>query len=122
MLGNVYEGRNCSVARILEVVGERWTLLIIADALRGARRFQDFLDGMDIARNVLAARLGGLVASGVMTRTPYQDRPARHEYLLTAKGRELATVVVSLMQWGDRHAAAPDGPPVVTEHGGCGGR
>lgn len=122
VLGNVYEGRDCSVARVLEVVGERWTLLIVTDALRGARRFHDFLESMGIARNVLSARLYALVDNGVMTRVRYQHSPPRYEYLLTDKGRELALVVIPLMQWGDRYLCGPDGPPVVTEHRGCGGR
>lgn len=121
MLKRTYEDQDCSVARALEVVGERWTLLIIRDMINGVHRFDDFLASMGIARNVLTERLGMLVAHGVVERVPYQDRPERFEYHLTGVGRELGLAVVSLMQWGDRHFAGPEGPPRVAMHPGCGG-
>jgi DNA-binding HxlR family transcriptional regulator len=123
MLKRTYDDQVCSLARTLEVVGERWTLLIIRDTLTtGASRFDDFLERLDIARNVLTDRLRGLVEHGVLERARYQERPERFEYRLTAKGMELATPVVALMTWGDRHLAGPEGPPRVIEHPGCGGR
>ena len=120
MLGNTYEGQVCSVARTLEVVGERWTILIIRDAFRGIRRFDDFQRSLGVARNVLQGRLERLVEHGILKRVPYQERPERFEYRLTESGIDLWPVVVALLNWGDRHAA-PDGPPVVLEHRGCGG-
>ena len=110
---------NCSVAQCLEVVGEWWTMLIVRDALLGVRRFEEFQTRLGIARNVLAARLEHLVDHGVFERVPYQQRPERHEYRLTAKGRDLWTVVVAMRQWGDRWAA-PEGPPVQMVHTNCG--
>ncbi|PSL57759.1 HxlR family transcriptional regulator [Saccharothrix carnea] len=121
MLRRTYDDQVCSVARALEVVGERWTLLIIRDALSGVTRFDGFLHRLPIARNVLSDRLNGLVEHGVLERVRYQDRPPRHEYRLTAKGRELTPVVLALMEWGDNHLPTPTGPPAVAEHVGCGG-
>lgn len=120
MLYRTYENQACSVARTLEVVGERWTFLIIRDALTGTRRFDDFLAGLGIARNVLTVRLRSLVEHGIMVRVPYQERPVRHEYVLTPEGSDLATAVLALMGWGDRHLAGEDGPPRRAEHD-CGG-
>ena len=110
MLHRTYEGQVCSVARALEIVGERWTLLILRDALLGVRRFDDFQASLGIARNVLTDRLGRLVEAGVLEKRAYSERPPRHEYRLTDKGRDLWPVVHALVTWGDRHEA-PDGPP-----------
>jgi DNA-binding HxlR family transcriptional regulator len=113
VLGKTYDREVCSAARALELVGERWSLLIVRKALyAGARRFGDFRS-LGIATNVLASRLDGFVEAGLMET----DGP---EYLLTEQGRELATVVVALTAWGDRWLA-PDGPPVHYTHTGCGG-
>ncbi len=120
MLRRTYDNEVCSLARALEVVGERWTLLIIRDAFTGLRRFDDFHQSLAIARNVLADRLSLLVDEGVFERVRYQDRPERYEYRLTHQGRDLATAVMALMQWGDRHLAGPGGPPRVIEHVSCG--
>ncbi|MBB5954016.1 DNA-binding HxlR family transcriptional regulator [Saccharothrix tamanrassetensis] len=122
MLRRTYDGQICSVARTLEVVGERWTLLIVRDALLGVTRFDGFLGRLSIARNVLSDRLSGLVEHGVLERVQYQDRPPRHEYRLTNRGRELTTVILSLREWGDRHLAGEAGPPQLSEHADCGGR
>lgn len=121
MLRRTYDDQVCSIARALEVVGERWTLLIVRDALSGVTRFDGFLHRMPIARNVLSDRLTMLVEYGVLERVRYQDRPPRHEYRLTARGRDLTPVVLALMAWGDRHLPTPTGPPAVAEHVGCGG-
>lgn len=121
MLGRSYDDQVCSVARALEIVGERWTLLIVRDALLGTTRFEEFLGGLGIARNVLADRLQALVCAGILDRTPYRYRPLRHEYQLTTKGRDLGVVVISLMEWGDRYLAGGGGPPRLAEHLGCGG-
>ncbi|WP_158846012.1 winged helix-turn-helix transcriptional regulator [Saccharothrix deserti] len=119
MLRRTYDDQLCSIARTLEVVGERWTLLIVRDALSGVTRFDGFLTCLPIARNVLSDRLNGLVQHGVLERVQYQDRPPRHEYRLTARGRELTSVLLALMEWGDRHVPNPTGPPSVAEHVGC---
>jgi DNA-binding HxlR family transcriptional regulator len=119
MLGRTY-GMNCSVARTLEIVGERWTLLILRDAFFGVRRFGDFADNLGIARNVLQDRLSRLVDEGLMERVPYQERPVRHEYRLTKKGKDLWPVLDSLRQYGDAHLS-PDGPPMIVTHRDCGG-
>jgi DNA-binding HxlR family transcriptional regulator len=121
MLPNTYAQQNCSIARSLEVIGERWTLLIIRDALKGVRRFEDFRVRLGIAHNVLSDRLNHLTEAGVLARSLYQSRPDRYEYVLTERGLDLWPVVMSLLLWGDRHFA-PDGPPVLTLHHGCGGR
>lgn len=120
VLNRTYDNQVCSVARALEVVGERWTLLIVRDALLGIRRFDDFQRGLGVARNVLANRLERLVEAGILERTLYQEHPPRHEYRLTERGRDLQPVIFSLMRWGDKYAA-PDGPPLMMLHRGCGG-
>src|ERR1041384_2191025 len=98
MLKSDYHGQDCSIARALEVVGERWTLLIVRDAFRGIRRFDDFQESLGISRNVLTERLARLVDEGVLERVPYQQRPERFEYVLTAKGRELRVALAALRQ------------------------
>jgi DNA-binding HxlR family transcriptional regulator len=103
MLGRDYEGQNCSVARTLELVGERWTLLIVRDAFLGRRRFEEFQESLGIARNILTDRLAKLVDHGIFERIRYQERPERYEYRLTDKGRDLRVPLLALMQWGDQH-------------------
>ena len=120
MLRNDYADQNCAIAGTLELIGERWTLLIVRDAFLGVRRFDDFQRSLGIARNVLQARLERLVEAGILKRVRYQERPERFEYRLTRKGVDLWPVLVALMGWGDRHLF-PDGPPVVLRHKGCGG-
>jgi len=121
MLGRTYEGQNCSAARALEVAGERWSLLIIRDALfRGITRFSDFQRSLGVAPNILATRLDSFVGAGLMELRQYSERPPQHEYLLTGKGRDLGPVIIALTAWGDRWAA-PQGPPIAYEHQGCGG-
>lgn len=119
MLGREYD-QVCSIARTLEVLGERWTLLIIRDIFSRRRRFDQIQENLGIARNVLSARLDWLVAEGIIEKRPYQERPPRYEYFLTAKGLELWPVMVSMMHWGDRHLT-DTGPPMVIRHKGCGG-
>jgi len=103
MLNRDYEGQNCSVARALEVVGERWTLLIVRDVSFGLRRFDELQENLGIARNVLADRLNRLVEEGVLERVRYSERPERFEYRLTRKGRDLDIALSGLRQWGDRY-------------------
>ena len=121
MLGTDYAHQICSIARALEVVGERWTLLILRDLFIGIRRFDDLVDSLGVTRTVLARRLAHLVAEGVVERRPYQQRPERFEYLPTPKGEELLGVLALLLQWGDRHYPHPGGPPRLLLHRGCGG-
>jgi DNA-binding HxlR family transcriptional regulator len=121
MLGRTYDNQVCSIARSLEVLGERWTLLIVRDAILGLRRFDDFQASLGVARNVLTDRLGRLVDAGILDRVRYQDRPARYEYQLTPMGRELGVPIIGLMHWGDRHLAGQAGPPRLTRHHDCGG-
>jgi DNA-binding HxlR family transcriptional regulator len=120
MLGNTYDNQVCSIARTLELIGERWTLLIVRDAFLGVRRFDELQSSLGVARNVLQNRLERLVEHGILDRVRYQERPERFEYRLTEKGLDLWPVLVSLISWGDRHAA-PDGPPIILEHRDCGG-
>ena len=100
MLKRNYEGQeSCSVAQVLEIIGERWTWLIIRDAFLGITRFIDFEESLGIARNVLADRLNRLVEQGIFERVLYQERPARYEYRLTQKGSDLFTALNALRQW-----------------------
>lgn len=120
MLGRTYDSQVCSIARALEVVGERWTLLILRNAVfAGTTRFRDFQHSLGIATNVLANRLDALVDSGLMERSPALDRASGHLYVLTDKGRDLTPVLIELTEWGDRWAA-PDGPPIHYVHDACG--
>jgi DNA-binding HxlR family transcriptional regulator len=116
-----YPDQVCSIARALEVVGERWTLLILRESLVGAERFEEFQSALGIASNVLTGRLKLLCDHGVLERVPDESRPGRPKYVLTDKGRELAPALLVLMKWGDRHYPSPGGPPRLSLHAGCGG-
>jgi DNA-binding HxlR family transcriptional regulator len=120
MLRADYSGQNCSIARSLEVVGERWTILILREAFLGTYRFDEIQRNLGVARNVLQTRLERLLEAGILKKVPYQERPPRYEYRLTAKGVDLWPVVVALIKWGDRYEA-PNGPPVLLIHKDCGG-
>ena len=111
MLRRDYEGQVCSIARALEVVGDRWTLLVVRDVALGRNRFDQLLDSLGVASNVLTDRLSRLVEEGILERVRYSERPERFEYRLTKKGAELRLVLLSLMQWGDRHLS--DKPPRI---------
>jgi DNA-binding HxlR family transcriptional regulator len=106
---------NCSVARALELIGDRHTVLILREAFVGERRFDRMQRHTGVARNILSDRLNKLVAFGILTRRPYQERPVRHEYVLTEKGLDLYPVLVGLMQWGERHG----GGATVEPHLAC---
>ena len=112
--------QNCSIARTVAVLGERWTLVILREAFTRRRRFEDIQRDLGIARNILADRLQRLVAEGILERRAYQQRPERFEYRLTDKGRDLYPVLIALMQWGDRYTAGEAGPPVELIHEPCG--
>ena len=109
----------CSIAASLEIVGDRWTILILRDAFRGLRRFDEFRRDLDIPRAVLADRLRRLVEHGVLVKRAYQERPVRYEYRLTKMGIELSPILVALMQWGDRWTIE-GGPPTQLVHEPCG--
>jgi DNA-binding HxlR family transcriptional regulator len=123
MLKRHYDGQEaCSVAMTLEIVGERWTWLIVRDAFLGLAKFDEFQQSLGIARNVLADRLKRLTDAGVFERVLYAERPERYEYVLTEKGRDLFTALNALRQWGDEHLSEKpmrllrtkaDGTPVV---------
>jgi|SRR6478609_913452 DNA-binding HxlR family transcriptional regulator len=111
MLKRDYDGQVCSIARSLELVGDRWTLLIVRDLVLGLSRFDELLTSLGVASNVLTDRLNRLTEEGIVERVRYSERPERFEYRLTQKGRELGPVLLALMQWGDRHIA--DKPPRI---------
>ena len=117
-----YSADNCSIARTLGVVGEKWTLLVLREAFYGVRRFDDFHTALGCARNLLAARLKTLVAHAILERVAYTDERGRgrYEYRLTDKGRDLFPAVAALMQWGDRWTADTSGPAVQLLHRDCG--
>lgn len=120
MLGKSYDNQVCSMARALDLVGERWSLLIVRDALfAGVTRFNDFQHNLGVASNILKSRLDGFVAAGIMERRRYSEHPEQYEYLLTDKGRDLAPALVALTAWGDRWAS-PGGPPIIYTHNTCG--
>jgi DNA-binding HxlR family transcriptional regulator len=111
---------NCSLARTLSVVGDRWTLLVLREAYLRVRRFDEFQERLGIARRVLAERLKRLVDHGVLRKVAYQDAPPRFEYRLTQKGLDLYPALISLVHWGDEHYAGKKGPPLLHRHLTCG--
>lgn len=122
MVWTDYDSRTCSIARTLDVVGERWTLLILRDLFQGVRRFEELRAHLGAPRDVLTKRLGTLVDAGIVERLPYQEPGARQrfEYRPTAAGHELRPVLIALLNWGDTHLSAAEGPPVRVTHTGCG--
>jgi DNA-binding HxlR family transcriptional regulator len=117
-----FKDMNCSIAQCLEIVGEWWSMLIVRDAFLGVTRFDDFQGRLGISRNVLNQRLARLVAEGIFDKVPYQEHPPRHDYRLTAKGRDLWLVLTAMRQWGDRWAPGAGGPAVELLHRSCGER
>jgi DNA-binding HxlR family transcriptional regulator len=113
VLKREYTGQDCSIARALEIVGERWTLLIIRDASLGRSRFDEFQESLGISRNVLAERLARLVDEGILERVLYQERPPRYEYRLTQKGSDLRVALTALRQWGDAYLS--EEPPTLLQ-------
>ncbi|TQF01238.1 helix-turn-helix transcriptional regulator [Kitasatospora acidiphila] len=115
---------NCTVQRALALIGEKWTLLVLRDAMNGVRRFDDFRRHVGLSEAVLADRLRKLVAAGIMQTVPYREPGlrTRHEYKLTPKGWDLWPAMIALKQWGDRYTADPDGPPWEVDHRDCGAR
>jgi DNA-binding HxlR family transcriptional regulator len=119
VLGKDYEGQDCALARSLEVIGERWTLLIVRDAFYGVRRFNDFQAHLDIPKAVLADRLRGLVDDGILERRPDPAHASRHQYELTTAGLDLWPVLRALLAWGGRHRAVNSR---LFKHAACGTR
>jgi DNA-binding HxlR family transcriptional regulator len=121
MLNRHYEGQEaCSVAQTLEIIGERWTLLIIRDAFLGLTKFAEFHESLGIARNILADRLRRLVDEGIFERIPYAGRPPRYEYVLTEKGRDLYPIFLAMMRWGERWLDDAERTSIVLTHVPCG--
>ena len=121
MLRADYPGQACSIAKSLEVIGERWSLLIVRDVMNGNRRFGELQTSLGIARNVLSARLQRLVDEDILERRAYHESPPRYEYFLTQKGLDLWPALIALLHWGDRYSSGPDGPTKVIVHKECGG-
>ena len=111
---------NCSLARAMAVVGDRWTLLVLREAFLRVRRFDEFQERLGIARRVLTERLKHLVDHDVLEKVAYSQAPLRHEYRLTEKGLGLYPVIISLVHWGDEHYAGKKGPPLLHRHKACG--
>jgi len=115
-----FDGQNCSIARALAVIGERWTLLVLREVLLGRRRFEEIRRNTGVASNILADRLETLVAHGVLQRRSAEGQDA-HEYVATRKGADLTPVLLTLMAWGDRYEdPAGLGAPRVPVHTACG--
>lgn len=121
MLHRDYPGLDCSVAKALEVIGERWSLLIVRSVMHGNRRFGEMQESLGIARNVLSARLQRLVDEEILERRAYQESPPRYEYFLTEKGLDLWPALIALLNWGDRYSPSPEGPRRLIVHKECGG-
>ena len=117
-----YQASNCSIARTLQVLGEKWTLLIIREAFYGSTRFEQFHRVLQCPRNLLSERLALLVEEGILERSEYREpgSRARKEYRLTDMGRGLMPILIAFREWGDQHKADPEGPPVLARHAGCG--
>ena len=99
----------------MDILGERWTFLILRESFYGVRRFSDIQRNLGIARNILSARLQTLVGAGILERRRYQEEPERYEYRLTGQGRDLYPAIIAIMRWGDEHLSG-DGPPVELHH------
>lgn len=115
VLQSDYRGQSCSIARALEDVGERWTLLIVRELLRRPHRFGELERKLGIAKNVLTTRLDKLLELQIVEKVPYTESRDWNDYRLTRKGKDLFPVISALMAWGDKYEA-PDGPPVILEH------
>ncbi|MDI2124963.1 winged helix-turn-helix transcriptional regulator [Yinghuangia seranimata] len=110
----------CQIARTMDLLGDWWTPLVLREAYYGLRRFDEFQQGLGIARTTLSDRLGRLVEEGLLEKQVYQTEPTRYEYVLTEKGQDFFPVLVAMMRWGDRWLNGPEGPPVVLHHEACG--
>jgi len=120
MRTDLIAGQNCSIARAAAVVGDPWSLLVVREAFLGSRRFAEFVELTGAQPSVVSDRLKRLVASGILERLRYEERPPRDEYRLTTKGRDLQPILLALTTWGDRYLEQGDGVPVVHHHVDCG--
>lgn len=116
------DSSNCSIARTLRILGEKWTFLVVRESFYGATRFEQFHEVLQCPRNLLSQRLGLLVDEGILERSEYREpgSRARMEYRLTEKGSALKHILIALREWGDEFEADSEGPPVVAKHVGCG--
>jgi DNA-binding HxlR family transcriptional regulator len=112
----------CTIGRAMEILGEKWTIVVLREVFSGIRRFDDMRQRTGIPRQVLANRLGSLVGHGLLRREPYREpgARARHEYRLTQRGFDLYPMLIALAEWGDRYLADPEGPPLEFAHRECG--
>lgn len=120
MKWNEINQERCSVARTVSVIGDRWTLLVLRDCFLGIRRFEDFQQRLGMSRPMLVDRLKRMVEEGVLKKVAYQEAPVRYEYRLTAKGKDLHPVIMSIVHWGDVHMAGKQGRPLLHRHSTCG--
>lgn len=111
---------NCSIARTLSIIGDRWTMMVLRDSFLGVRRFEDFQSDLGVSRRLLADRLRKLERHGILERRRYQENPPRDEYRLTEKGLDLYPIIVSAARWGDKWTAGKSGPPIEFIHKHCG--
>lgn len=117
-----YDTGNCSVQRTMDVIGEKWTMIVLRETFNGVRRFEQMRRHTGISEAVLSARLRTLVEAGILDTVPYREAGSRtrYEYRLTDKGRDLYPILVALLQWGDKHCADDGGPALLVEHRDCG--
>ena len=120
MKWDTLEEEQCSLARTVAVIGDRWTLLILRECFLRVRRFEEFQSRLGITRHLLSERLKKLVRFGVLRRARYQESPARYEYILTQRGLDLYPIVMAIVHWGDTHMVDERGRPLLHEHRKCG--
>jgi DNA-binding HxlR family transcriptional regulator len=109
-----------SVGAASELLGDRWTFLILREAFFGTRRFNDYVENLGLSRNILSNRLKALVAQGILETRPYGPSKIRNEYCLAPAGRDIFPIVIALLQWGDKYLAGSHGPSIVLQHTPCG--
>jgi DNA-binding HxlR family transcriptional regulator len=117
-----WSAENCTIGRALDILGEKWAMVVLREVFMGIRRFEDLRVRTNIPRQVLTNRLAMLVDHGLLRRQPYQEpgRRSRDEYRLTQKGLDLYPVLAALLEWGDRYLGDPDGSPITLVHRDCG--